>query len=70
MAQPNQTRTLSDLGQLASLAERPEAEEAPQPKLDQFGRAYATGKRKNAIARVWIKRGSGRITVNDTESHE
>jgi small subunit ribosomal protein S9 len=70
MAQPKETRTLSDLGQLASVGERPEADEAPQPKLDQFGRAYATGKRKNAIARVWIKRGSGRITVNDKESHE
>ena len=33
-------------------------------KLDQYGRAYATGKRKNAVARVWIKPGSGKITVN------
>ena len=33
-------------------------------KLDARGRAYATGKRKNAIARVWLKPGSGRITVN------
>jgi small subunit ribosomal protein S9 len=33
-------------------------------KLDKFGRAYATGKRKNAIARVWIKPGAGRIVVN------
>ncbi len=33
-------------------------------KLDKFGRAYATGKRKNAIARVWIKPGAGRIIVN------
>nr|WP_324609749.1 30S ribosomal protein S9 [Maricaulis salignorans] len=32
--------------------------------MDALGRAYATGKRKNAIARVWIKRGSGKITVN------
>ncbi|HLJ62664.1 MAG TPA: 30S ribosomal protein S9, partial [Stellaceae bacterium] len=32
------------------------------------GRAYATGKRKNAVARVWIKPGSGRITVNDRDS--
>lgn len=35
-----------------------------EQKLDQFGRAYATGKRKNAIARVWLKPGSGQITVN------
>ncbi len=36
----------------------------PEPKIDQNGRAYATGKRKNAIARVWIKPGSGNVTVN------
>ena len=35
-----------------------------EPKIDTLGRAYATGKRKNAIARVWIKKGSGKITVN------
>ncbi len=34
-------------------------------KLDKQGRAYATGKRKDAVARVWLKRGSGKITVND-----
>ena len=33
-------------------------------EIDAYGRAYATGKRKNAIARVWIKPGSGKITVN------
>lgn len=38
-----------------------------EPKLDQYGRAYATGKRKNAIARVWIKPGSGKIVVNGRE---
>ncbi len=36
----------------------------PEPKLDAQGRAYATGKRKDAIARVWIKPGSGKITIN------
>lgn len=35
-----------------------------EPKLDAQGRAYATGKRKNAVARVWIKPGSGKLTVN------
>ena len=39
-------------------------EEADKPKLDSLGRAYSTGKRKDAIARVWIKKGSGQITVN------
>ena len=35
-----------------------------KPKLDSLGRAYSTGKRKDAVARVWIKRGSGQIIVN------
>ncbi|MGE0045040.1 MAG: 30S ribosomal protein S9 [Hyphomonadaceae bacterium] len=39
-----------------------------EQKLDQFGRAYATGKRKNAIARVWVKPGKGKITINGKES--
>ena len=34
-------------------------------KLDKQGRAYATGKRKNAVARVWIRPGSGKVTVNE-----
>ncbi len=38
-----------------------------EPKIDAQGRAYATGKRKNAIARVWIKPGAGRIVVNGRE---
>jgi small subunit ribosomal protein S9 len=49
-------------------AETPKAAAVPhdptQPKLDAQGRAYATGKRKNAIARVWIKPGTGKIVVN------
>jgi small subunit ribosomal protein S9 len=54
--------SLSDLNQasVAAAAEGPKYEQ----KLDKFGRAYATGKRKNAVARVWIKPGSGKITVN------
>jgi small subunit ribosomal protein S9 len=42
----------------------------PEPKIDSQGRSYATGKRKTAVARVWIKRGSGRITVNGKEHAE
>jgi small subunit ribosomal protein S9 len=38
-----------------------------EPKRDQWGRAYATGKRKNAVARVWIKPGKGKITINDRD---
>ena len=38
-----------------------------EKKVDNLGRAYATGKRKNAVARVWIKPGSGKVTVNGKE---
>jgi len=46
----------------------PAAAEEAKPKLDAQGRAYATGKRKNAVARVWLKPGSGKITINDRDS--
>ncbi len=39
----------------------------PDPKIDEQGRAYATGRRKDAVARVWIKPGNGKITVNGRE---
>ena len=46
----------------------PPEEEAPvvtvEPVIDDHGRSYATGKRKDAVARVWIKPGSGKINVN------
>ena len=45
-----------------------EAAAAPrEPKRDSLGRSYATGKRKDAVARVWIKPGSGRVMVNGRE---
>jgi small subunit ribosomal protein S9 len=56
--------TMQSLDQLAAL--KPAAPESPKyvQKLDKQGRAYGTGKRKNAVARVWIKPGSGKIVVN------
>ena len=45
----------------------PPSNEPRTPSLDAQGRAYATGKRKDAIARVWIRPGSGKITVNGKE---
>ena len=38
-----------------------------QKVRDSLGRSYATGKRKNAIAKVWIKQGTGKVVVNDRE---
>ena len=39
-----------------------------EQKIDSKGRSYATGKRKNAIARVWIKKGTGKIKINDRDA--
>jgi len=57
--------TMQSLDQLATL--KPAAPEAPKyvQKLDKQGRAYATGKRKDAVARVWIKPGPGKIVINE-----
>lgn len=38
-----------------------------EKKVDALGRAYATGKRKNAVAKVWIKKGSGKVVINDRQ---
>ena len=63
-AEADTTAVKSDLG-----AAEVRADEAPVhvQKLDDLGRSYATGKRKDAVARVWIKPGAGRITVNGRE---
>jgi small subunit ribosomal protein S9 len=60
---------LESLESLASEISENTTEQAPVhvQKLDEHGRAYATGKRKDAIARVWVKPGTGKITVNDRE---
>ncbi|TGY87886.1 30S ribosomal protein S9 [Marinicauda algicola] len=71
-----QARSLEDLKSALKQAEAPvvssEAEEEalPEPKIDEHGRAYATGKRKNAVARVWIKPGNGKITVNGRDQEK
>ncbi|MBX9926557.1 MAG: 30S ribosomal protein S9 [Hyphomicrobiaceae bacterium] len=66
-----ETKSLSDLGELKPggmpLGATPDAGPVHVQKLDKLGRAYATGKRKNAVARVWIKPGKGKITVNTKE---
>ena len=60
-----QAEGMAALGALNESASEVVVEAAPaEPKIDKQGRAYATGRRKNAIARVWIKRGTGQITVN------
>ncbi len=56
-------KTLEDLKDLAVAVQAAEPV-LPEPEIDAQGRSYATGKRKDAIARVWIKPGAGRVTVN------
>ena len=59
--------SMQSLDQLSQL--KPAAPEAPKyaKKVDKLGRAYATGKRKDAVARVWIKPGAGKVMVNSRE---
>jgi small subunit ribosomal protein S9 len=60
--------TMQSLDQLSALKPAP-APETPRnvQKLDKQGRAYATGKRKDAVARVWVKPGAGKIEINTRE---
>ncbi|WP_416877921.1 30S ribosomal protein S9 [Litorimonas sp.] len=65
-----ETQTLADLKNVmdgtagGDAAAAVDTSALPEPKIDEHGRSYATGKRKNSIARVWIKPGSGKVTVN------
>jgi small subunit ribosomal protein S9 len=65
-----QSHSLADLKDLmatvapAPTGVAPSDQARPEPKRDAFGRSYATGRRKNAVARVWIKPGKGEINVN------
>ncbi|GAA5099456.1 30S ribosomal protein S9 [Bartonella acomydis] len=62
---------INSLAELGTITNSTQAHENVAPiyvrKLDSQGRAYATGKRKDAVARVWIKPGSGKITINNKE---
>lgn len=60
---------MADLQSLQALSTAVETRAAPAyvQKLDKLGRAYATGKRKNAVARVWLRRGTGKMVINDKD---
>ena len=62
---------INSLEDLATVADAPAVVAEPvinaEPQRDELGRSYATGKRKDAVARVWIKPGSGKVTVNGRE---
>ncbi|EYD71937.1 30S ribosomal protein S9 [Limimaricola hongkongensis] len=65
----DQINSLEELGEAVSTEGQVNTEAlAPrEPVRDELGRSYATGKRKDAVARVWIKPGSGKVTVNGKE---
>lgn len=58
-----ETQTLDSLEALGDAAQVTEVSKVV-PQIDELGRTYATGKRKDAVARVWLKPGSGKIVVN------
>ena len=63
-------KSLDDLKSAVAGSSAPAATEAAAPKTpqrDSLGRSYATGKRKDAVARVWVKPGSGKVVVNGKE---
>ncbi|MFC7703389.1 30S ribosomal protein S9 [Plastorhodobacter daqingensis] len=63
-------KTLDDLKSVVSGTPAAEAEAPRTPVRDEHGRSYATGKRKDAVARVWIKPGTGKVTVNGKPINE
>lgn len=64
MSEENLNEDKAGMAALESISETVETAAPAEPKIDELGRSYATGRRKNASARVWIKRGTGRVTVN------
>ena len=60
-----QAEGLAALGAISADVPVAEVPAAPaEPKIDNLGRSYATGRRKDAAARVWVKRGTGQVTIN------
>ena len=66
--QPQQGQGMDALRALGGSPGAAPAAVAREKKVDKQGRAYATGKRKNAVARVWLKPGNGKVTVNGCDS--
>ena len=58
---------VNNLNELESNSSTDQSTQPTEPKIDNLGRSYATGRRKDSTARVWVKRGSGIMTVNGKE---
>jgi small subunit ribosomal protein S9 len=69
MSMADEINTLEDLGQVAGIEAAPEPV-SREPVRDELGRSYATGKRKDAVARVWVKPGRGLVSVNGKPMNE
>jgi small subunit ribosomal protein S9 len=63
----DEINSLEELSAVATGTVNVEPAAPREPVRDELGRSYATGKRKNAVARVWIKPGSGKVIVNGKE---
>jgi len=59
-----ETKSLEDLKEVTGIEIAGAENVLPEPRIDAQGRAYATGKRKDAVARVWVKPGTGKVSVN------
>ncbi|GGD03168.1 30S ribosomal protein S9 [Aquisalinus flavus] len=70
MSETNTLEDLKDVAAAAGMTDAPQENTVAEPKIDEHGRAYATGKRKTAVARVWIKPGNGKIIVNHKDHTE
>ena len=77
MADTKTANAMEDLKDLTSGSEASASEKQPaastekkEPKIDDLGRAYATGRRKESVARVWLKKGTGKVTVNGKPQEE
>ena len=58
------------MAEVEEVLSTPTSENNEKPKLDSLGRAYSTGKRKDAVARVWLKQGPGNIIINGKSSDD
>ena len=66
----DQINTLEELASVAGVEAAAEEIVSREPVRDELGRSYATGKRKDAVARVWIKPGSGKVIVNGKDQDQ
>ena len=70
MAEQENTEEIKSFEDLSKTEKNENDMILPEKEVDDFGRSYATGKRKDAVARVWLKQGPGNITINGKSSDD